>query len=44
MITPLMLTGRSTDHLVTLSERHHLQFNATKAFLALQQPSGQSGI
>lgn len=44
MITPLMLTGRSTDHLVTLSERHHLQFNATKAFLALQQQAAKAGF
>ncbi|TBL31807.1 D-alanyl-D-alanine carboxypeptidase family protein, partial [Klebsiella oxytoca] len=44
MITPLMLTGRSTDHLVTLSERHHLRFNATKAFLALQQQAAKAGF
>lgn len=44
MITPLMLTGRSTDHLVTLSGQHRLQFNATKAFLALQQQATKAGF
>ncbi|HCH49457.1 MAG TPA: peptidase M15 [Proteus sp.] len=44
MITPLMLTGRSTDHLVSLSGQHRLQFNATKAFLALQQQAAKAGF
>lgn len=44
MITPLMLTGRSTEHLITLSGKHRLQFNATKAFLALQQKAAKAGF
>lgn len=44
MITPLMLTGRSNSHLVTLSGKHRLQFNATKAFLALQQKATKAGF
>lgn len=44
MITPLMLTGRSTDHLVTLSGDIIYSFNATKAFLALQQQAAKAGF
>ncbi|PHM45799.1 peptidase M15 [Xenorhabdus mauleonii] len=44
MMTPEMLTGLSTDHLVTLSGNHRLQFNATKAFLAMQQKAAQAGF
>ncbi|MEX0425842.1 M15 family metallopeptidase [Providencia rettgeri] len=44
MITIAMLTGRSTDHLVTLGGSHRLQFNATKAFLAMQQAAVKSGF
>ncbi len=42
MITIEMLTGRSTDHLVTLGGNHRLQFNATKAFLAMQQAAAKA--
>lgn len=44
MITIEMLTGRSTDHLVTLGGPHRLQFNATKAFLAMQQAAAKAGF
>lgn len=44
MITIAMLTGRSTDHLVTLGGPHRLQFNATKAFLAMQQAAVKAGF
>ncbi|MBP6122288.1 MULTISPECIES: M15 family metallopeptidase [Providencia] len=44
MITIEMLTGRSTDHLVTLDGNHRLQFNATKAFLAMQQAAAKAGF
>ncbi|OAT54919.1 M15 family metallopeptidase [Providencia heimbachae] len=44
MITIEMLTGRSTDHLVTLGGNHRLQFNATKAFLAMQQAAAKAGF
>ena len=44
MISIEMLTGRSTDHLVTLSGQHRLQFNATKAFLAMQQAATRVGF
>lgn len=44
MISIEMLTGRSTDHLVTLGGNHRLQFNATKAFLAMQQAAAKAGF
>ncbi|RXN73880.1 D-alanyl-D-alanine carboxypeptidase family protein [Providencia rettgeri] len=44
MLTIEMLTGRSTDHLVTLGGSHRLQFNATKAFLAMQQTATKAGF
>ncbi|BBG59085.1 D-alanyl-D-alanine carboxypeptidase [Providencia rustigianii] len=44
MITIDMLTGRCTDHLVTLGGNHKLQFNATKAFLAMQQAAARAGF
>ncbi len=44
MLTVEMLTGRSTDHLVTLGGSHRLQFNATKAFLAMQQTATKAGF
>lgn len=44
MISIEMLTGRSTDHLVTLGGNHRLQFNATKAFLAMQQAAARAGF
>ncbi len=44
MITIEMLTGRSTDHLVTVGGNHRLQFNATKAFLAMQQAAAKAGF
>ncbi|MCW2254484.1 LAS superfamily LD-carboxypeptidase LdcB [Providencia alcalifaciens] len=44
MISIEMLTGRSTDHLVTLGGSHRLQFNATKAFLAMQQAAAKEGF
>ncbi|WP_416778391.1 M15 family metallopeptidase [Xenorhabdus budapestensis] len=44
MMTPEMLTGVSTDHLVTLSGNHRLQFDATKAFLAMQRDAAKAGF
>ncbi|MCP9267044.1 M15 family metallopeptidase [Xenorhabdus sp. XENO-1] len=44
MMTPEMLTGLSTDHLVTLAGNHRLQFNATKAFLAMQRDAAKAGF
>lgn len=44
MMSIEMLTGRSTDHLVTLGGNHRLQFNATKAFLAMQQAAVKAGF
>lgn len=44
MISIEMLTGRSTDHLVTLGGNHRLQFNATKAFFAMQQAAARAGF
>lgn len=44
MLTIEMLTGRSTDHLVTLGGSHRLQFNTTKAFLAMQQTATKAGF
>ncbi|EOD6326628.1 M15 family metallopeptidase [Providencia stuartii] len=44
MMTIAMLTGRSTDHLVTLGGNHRLQFNATKAFLSMQQAAAKAGF
>ena len=44
MMTIAMLTGRSTDHLVTLGSNHRLQFNATKAFLSMQQAAAKAGF
>ncbi|MBD2791701.1 M15 family metallopeptidase [Xenorhabdus szentirmaii] len=44
MITPEVLTGLSTEHLVTLSGNHRLQFNATKAFLAMQKDAMNAGF
>ncbi|MBC8954337.1 M15 family metallopeptidase [Xenorhabdus sp. PB62.4] len=44
MMTPEMLTGLSTDHLVTLAGNHRLQFNATKAFLAMQKDAAKAGF
>ncbi|CAM3915870.1 M15 family metallopeptidase [Xenorhabdus thuongxuanensis] len=44
MMTPEALTGLSTDHLVTLTGNHRLQFNATKAFLAMQKEAAKAGF
>lgn len=44
MMTFEMLTGQTTDHLVTFAGQHRLQFNATKAFLALQQLAAKAGF
>ncbi|MDR0218685.1 MAG: M15 family metallopeptidase [Enterobacteriaceae bacterium] len=49
MMTPEMLTGISTDHLVTLfndqrSGDQRLQFNAVKAFLAMQRDAARAGF
>lgn len=44
MMAIAMLTGRSTDHLVTLGGNHRLQFNATKAFLSMQQAAAKAGF
>ncbi|OTA16076.1 hypothetical protein Xvie_02116 [Xenorhabdus vietnamensis] len=44
MMTPETLTGLSTDHLITLTGNHRLQFNATKAFLAMQKEATKAGF
>ncbi|MDC9590899.1 M15 family metallopeptidase [Xenorhabdus sp. XENO-10] len=44
MMTPEILTGLSTDHLITLTGNHRLQFNATKAFLAMQKEATKAGF
>ncbi|MGO2440622.1 MAG: M15 family metallopeptidase [Serratia proteamaculans] len=44
MITPEMLTGRSTDHLVPLCGNHRLQPAAVAAFLAMQQAALAAGF
>ncbi|MFK3843317.1 MULTISPECIES: M15 family metallopeptidase [Serratia] len=44
MITPEMLTGRSTDHLAPLSGHHRLQPAAVAAFLAMQQAALEAGF
>ncbi|HBU8232795.1 TPA: D-alanyl-D-alanine carboxypeptidase family protein, partial [Morganella morganii] len=36
MMTFEMLTGQTRDHVINFAGNHHLQFNATKAFLAMQ--------
>ncbi|WP_338882581.1 M15 family metallopeptidase [Xenorhabdus sp. TH1] len=44
MMTSETLTGLSTEHLVTLTGNHRLQFNATKAFLAMQKAAAKAGF
>ncbi|QNQ53240.1 M15 family metallopeptidase [Serratia liquefaciens] len=44
MITPEMLTGRSTDHLAPLSGNHCMQPAAVAAFLAMQQAAHAAGF
>ncbi|MDW5502566.1 M15 family metallopeptidase [Pseudomonas lundensis] len=44
MITPEMLTGRSTDHLAPLTGHHRLQPAAVAAFLAMQQAALEAGF
>ena len=44
MITPEMLTGRSTDHLAPLSGNHRMQPAAVAAFLAMQQAAHAAGF
>jgi LAS superfamily LD-carboxypeptidase LdcB len=44
MITPDMLTGRSTEHLAVLSGNHRLQPAAVEAFLAMQQAAKAAGF
>ncbi|MBB1583765.1 M15 family metallopeptidase [Serratia sp. OS31] len=44
MITPEMLTGRSTDHLAPLSGNHRMQPAAVTAFLAMQQAALAAGF
>ncbi|CAI2463656.1 M15 family metallopeptidase [Serratia proteamaculans] len=44
MITPEMLTGCSTEHLVPLSGNHRLQPAAVAAFLAMQQAALAAGF
>ncbi|WP_370657897.1 M15 family metallopeptidase [Edwardsiella tarda] len=44
MITPAMLTGQSSDHLVTLCGHHRLQRPAAEAFLAMQRRAQADGI
>ncbi|MEI9749487.1 M15 family metallopeptidase [Moellerella wisconsensis] len=43
-LTIEQLTGRACGHLVSLNSHHRLQFNATKAFLALQQAAARAGF
>lgn len=44
MITPAMLTGRSTAHLVPLSANHRLQPAAVSAFQHMQQAAKKAGF
>lgn len=44
MITPAMLTGRSTEHLALLSGNHRLQPAAVEAFHAMQQAAKAAGF
>jgi LAS superfamily LD-carboxypeptidase LdcB len=44
MITPEMLTGRSTEHLAVLSGNHRLQPAAVEAFRAMQQAANAAGF
>lgn len=44
MITPEMLTGRSTEHLAVLSGNHRLQPAAVAAFQAMQQAAKTDGF
>ncbi|AKA37898.1 peptidase M15 [Yersinia ruckeri] len=44
MISPKMLTGKTGDHLVTLSGNHRLQAPVVAAFLAMQQAAKQDGL
>ncbi len=44
MITPQMLTGRSTEHLVVLTGNHRMQPQAVDAFLAMQQAAKVAGF
>lgn len=44
MITPEMLTGRSTDHLAPLTGHHRLQPAAVAAFLAMQKAALEAGF
>ncbi|WP_042548094.1 M15 family metallopeptidase [Yersinia aldovae] len=43
-LTPQMLTGRSTDHLMMLSGNHRLQPQAVAAFQAMQQAAKLAGF
>ncbi|BET61866.1 M15 family metallopeptidase [Yersinia pseudotuberculosis] len=43
-LTPQMLTGLSTDHLVVLSGAHRLQPQAAEAFQAMQQAAKVAGF
>lgn len=43
-LTPQMLTGLSTDHLVVLSGAHRLQPQAAEAFQAMQQAAKVAGL
>ncbi|STC89916.1 D-alanyl-D-alanine carboxypeptidase [Edwardsiella hoshinae] len=44
MITPAMLTGQCSDHLVALCGHHRLQAQAAEAFRAMQQRAQADGI
>ncbi|OVZ91548.1 peptidase M15 [Yersinia frederiksenii] len=44
MITPQMLTGRSTEHLVVLTGNHRMQPQAVDAFMAMQQAAKVAGF
>lgn len=44
MMTFEMLTGQTRDHVINFAGNHHLQFNATKAFLAMQKAAAGAGF
>lgn len=44
MMTFEMLTGQTRDHVINFAGNHHLQFNATKAFLAMQKAAATAGF
>lgn len=43
-LTPQMITGRSTEHLVVLTGNHRMQPQAVDAFLAMQRAAKVAGF